>query len=252
MNENENLVTKVTENAEQTAEQTPVKTYTQEEVNEIIGKRIARKEAQIRKEYDREYGGLMDLLEAGTGKKGVKEVTDTFAGYYESKGVQVKKQPEYSAADLKILAQADADEIIRSGYEDVVDEVDRLTNIGVDNMTDRDKAVFKVLAEYRKNAETSRELAEIGVTEDVYNSQEFKDFAGKFNPSTPIRDIYDIFAKTQPKKEIRTMGSMTNKEVADNGVKDFYTYEEAMKFTKADFDKNPLLYTKVQESMTKW
>ena len=48
------------------------------------------------------------------------------------------------------------------------------------------------------------------------------------------------------------MGSMTNKEVADNGVKDFYTYEEAMKFTKADFDKNPLLYTKVQESMTKW
>lgn len=252
MSENENLVPNGTENAEQTAEQTPVKTYTQDEVDALIGKRLARNEAKIRKEYDRKYGGLTDVLKAGTGKETVEEMTDTFTQFYEKKGIQIKKQPEYSAADLQILAKADADEIIRSGYEDVVDEVDRLVNIGVDNMTDREKAIFKVLAEHRKNAETSKELAEIGVTEDVYNSQEFKDFAGKFNPSTPIKDIYNIFAKTQPKKEVRTMGSMTNTEVADNGVKDFYTYEEAMKFSKADFDKNPLLYKRVQESMTKW
>lgn len=252
MNENENLVPNGTENVEHTTEETPVKTYTQEEVDALVGKRLARNEAKIRREYDRKYGGLTDVLEAGTGKKTVEEMTDTFTQFYEKKGIQIKKRPEYSAADLEILAKADADEIIRSGYEDVVDEVDRLVNIGVDNMTDREKAIFKVLAEHRKNAETSKELAEIGVTEDVYNSQEFKDFAGKFNPSTPIKDIYNIFAKTQPKKEVRTMGSMTNTEVADNGVKDFYTYEEAIKFSKADFDKNPLLYKRVQESMQKW
>lgn len=252
MSENENLVPNGTENAEQTAEQTPVKTYTQEEVDALVGKRLARNEAKIRKEYDRKYGGLTDVLKAGTGKETVEEMTDTFTQFYEKKGIQIKKQPEYSAADLEILAKADADEIIRSGYDDVVDEVDRLVNIGVDNMTDREKAIFKVLAEHRKNAETSKELAEIGVTEDVYNSQEFKDFAGMFNPSTPIKDIYNIFAKTQPKKEVRTMGSMTNTEVADNGVKDFYTFEEAKKFSKADLDKNPLLYKRVRESMTKW
>lgn len=252
MNENENLVPNGTENVEHTTEETPVKTYTQEEVDALVGKRLARNEAKIRREYDRKYGGLTDVLKAGTGKETVEEMTDTFTQFYEKKGIQIKKKPEYSDADLQILAKADADEIIRSGYEDVVDEVDRLVNIGVDNMTDREKAIFKVLAEHRKNAETSKELAEIGVTEDVYNSQEFKDFAGKFNPSTPIKDIYNIFAKTQPKKEVRTMGSMTNTEVADNGVKDFYTYEEAMKFSKADFDKNPLLYKRVQESMTKW
>lgn len=252
MNENENLVPNGTENVEHTTEETPVKTYTQEEVDALVGKRLARNEAKIRREYDRKYGGLTDVLEAGTGKKTVEEMTDTFTQFYEKKGIQIKKQPEYSDADLQILAKADADEIIRSGYEEVVDEVDRLVNIGVDNMTDREKAIFKVLAEHRKNAETSKELAEIGVTEDVYNSQEFKDFAGMFNPSTPIKDIYNIFAKQQPKKEVRTMGSMTNTEVADNGVKDFYTYEEAMKFSKADFDKNPLLYKRVQESMQKW
>ena len=58
--------------------------------------------------------------------------------------------------------------------------------------------------------------------------------------------------KTKPKKEIKPMGSMTSSTVADTGVKDFYSFEEASKFTKADFDKNPALYKAVQESMTKW
>ena len=38
----------------------------------------------------------------------------------------------------------------------------------------------------------------------------------------------------------------------DNGVKEFYTYDEAIKFTKADFDKNPELYKAVENSMSKW
>ena len=54
MFENENLVTEVTENVENTTEETP-KTYTEAEFNakldEVLGKKIARKEAKIRKEY---------------------------------------------------------------------------------------------------------------------------------------------------------------------------------------------------------
>ena len=48
MLENENLVTEVTENVEQTTEETqqPIKTYTQEEVDAIIGKKKARWEAK--------------------------------------------------------------------------------------------------------------------------------------------------------------------------------------------------------------
>jgi hypothetical protein len=248
----ENLVTgQVAENVEQTTEQTP-KTYTQEEVDAIVGKRIARKEAKIRKEYDRKYGGLTDVLKAGTGKESVEEMTDTFQKFYASKGIKMPEKPNYSAKDIEVLAQAEADEIIHSGYEDVVEEVDRLTALGIENMTAREKAVFKTLAEHRQNAERGRELSSIGVTEDVYNSADFKAFAGKFNASTPIRDIYDIYAKTQPKKEIRTMGSMTNHNSGDAGVKDFYTVEEARRFTKADFDKNPALFAAVQKSMTKW
>jgi hypothetical protein len=249
MEMNENFVAE-TENVEQTTEQTP-KTYTQEEVNDIVGKRLARQEARIRKDNDRKYGPLVEVLKAGTGKEDVGEITDTFTEFYAKKGIQVQK-PSYTDSDIEVLAKAEADDIIRGGYEDVVEEVDRLTDIGFENMTAREKKVFKTLAEYRQSAETGRELGKLGVTEDVYNSAEFKEFKSKFNSNIPITDVYDIYRKTQPKKDIKPMGSMKNSNSGDNGVKDFYTVEEARRFTKEDYDKNPALFEAVQKSMTKW
>lgn len=252
MENEKNLVTEqVTENTEHTAEQTP-KSYTDEEVNAIVGKRLARQEAKIRKEYDRQYGDLVDTLKAGTGKESVDEINDTLKQFYQKKGIQIPQKPTYTAKDLETLARADADEIIRSGYEEVVEEVDRLTELGAARMTAREKALFKVLAEHRQNAERGKELSSIGVTEDVYNSAEFKDFQSKFNANTPIKDIYDIYAKTQPKKQIQTMGSMKNSTADTGAVKDFYSYEEAVKFTKKDFDNNPALLKAVEASMAKW
>ena len=256
MIEQENLVvTETAEKVETTTEETP-KTYTEAEFNakldEVLGKKIARREAKIRKEYERKYGNLEEVLKAGTGKESVEEMTDTFTKFYKEKGIEIPEKPSYSAKDIEVLARAEANEIISSGFDDVVEEVDRLAAVGADKMTAREKALFKVLAEHRQNAERSHELNKIGVTEDVYNSQEFKDFAGKFNPNTSIKDIYDIYAKTLPKKEIKTMGSMKTPVSADSGLKDYYSYEEAVKFTKKDFDNNPELYKRVQESMLKW
>ena len=255
MIENENLVTEeVAENVEQTTEETPK--YTEAEFNakldEVLGKKIARREAKIRKEYERKYDDMVGVLRAGTGKEDVGEITDTFRKFYESKGIKIDKKPEYTAQDLETLARADADEFIRGGYEDVVEEVDRLTELGAANMTAREKAMFRVLAEHRQNAEKGKELASIGVGEDVYNSAEFKAFQSKFNPNTPIKDIYDIYAKTQPKKQIQTMGSMKNPTTDEGAVKDYYSPEEARKFTKSELDKNPELYQAILRSMTKW
>ena len=249
---NDNLVTEEVSTESVVEKVEAPKTYTQEEVDAIVGKRIARNEKKIRKEYDRKYGGLEEVLRAGTGKENVEEMTDTFRQFYEKKGVKIPQKPTYSDSDIAILARAEADDIIRSGYEDVVEEVDRLTAIGLANMTAREKAVFKALAEHRQGAERGRELSKLGVTEDVYNGKEFKDFASKFNASTPIADIYDIYAKTKPKKEHQTMGSMKNNDSGDSGVKDFYTPEEARRFTKKDYDNNPALFKAVENSMLKW
>lgn len=265
MNEMENLELLNSENVEGATEETtgqveqiaePEKVYTEDDFNkkldEVLGKKIARREAKIRKEYEKKYGELESVLKAGTGKEDVAEMTDTFKQFYASKGVRIPEEPTYSSRDIEVLAKAEADDIIKSGLDDVIEEVDRLADIGLSNMTEREKAVFKELAEYRKNAEQGRELSKLGVGEDVYNSKEFKDFASQFTSNTPITKIYEIFNRMQPRKEVRTAGSMKNATQTETGVKSFYTRDEALQFTKKDFDRNPALFKAVEQSMLKW
>ena len=265
MNNIENLALENAENVEATTEQIaeqaeqiaqPEKIYTEEDFNkkldEVLGKKIARNTAKIRKEYEKKYGELETVLKAGTGKEDVGEMASTFRQFYEGKGIQIPKEPTYSARDIEALAKVDANDIISAGLDDVIEEVDRLAGIGLHNMSAREKAVFKELAEYRKTAEQSRELSKLGVTEDVYNSSDFKEFAGKFSPSTSITEIYEIYNKMKPRKEVRTAGSMTSTTPKDTGVKDFYTRDEALQFTQKDFDENPALFKAVEKSMLKW
>ena len=262
MENNENLenqeARQIPEAPEQTAE--TEKTYTRSEVDEmvrekldeILPKKIARTKAKLEKDYRRRYGGLESVLKAGTGKESVEEMTDAFQRFYRSQGIPIPENPGYSEKDIEVLAKADAEEIIRSGFDEVVEEVDRLAKMGASNMTPREKAVFTVLAEHRRNEEQKKELSRLGVTEDVFGSREFQEFASKFSSKTPIGDIYDIYSKTQPKKEIRTMGSMKNSTSDDGTVKDFYTRDEALRFTKKDLDKNPALFKALERSMLKW
>ena len=257
MNELENLVpAEGAENVEQPTEEAaaqPPKTYTDDEVNAIVGKRLARQEARIRKEYDRKYGDLEDVLKAGMGKEDMGEITSDLRKFYvERKGITIPEKPKYSERDNETLAQADAAEVIRGGLEEVVEETDRLAAIGVANMTPREKAMFRVLAEHRRNAERAQELAAIGVPEDVYNSADFQELAGLFKENTPIKKIYDYYKSTQPKKDIKPMGSMKSTATDGGGVKDYYSPDEARKFTKKEFDDNPALYNAVLKSMQKW
>ena len=265
MNEMENLVLdEGTENVEATATEEmveqvaePEKVYTEEEfnnkLNDVAGKRAARKEAKVRKEYDREYGELIDVLKAGTGFDGsVKDITANLKEFYGNRGVEFNQEPTYSARDTEVLARAEADEVINMGYEDVVEEINRYADIGIENLTPREKATLKILAEHQDKIEKGKELAKIGVTEDIYNNADFKAFASMFKSDIPITKIYEAYNKTQPKKEIKTMGSIKNTTADTNTVKDYYSREEALKFTKADFDKNPKLFEAVEKSMQKW
>lgn len=255
METNENVVTEeVAENVETTTEETE-KTYTEKEVNELLKKKldevlpgkIARREAKIRKEYDRKYGDLEGVLRAGTGKESVEDITDSFKQYYEQRGVTMPKKQTFSDKDLEVLARADAEDIINSGYDEVAEEVERLTKIGADKMTPREKALFRALADHRRDAERGRELSEIGVTKETYDSPEFREFASKFTVATPIREIYDLYVKTQPKKEIRTMGSV--KQAGGGGTKDYYSPEEIDRLTLKDLD-DPKVWEAVRRSMT--
>lgn len=266
MNEQENVVLEGTENVAPSTENTEVqveqiadesaKVYTEAEFNErlakAIEKKMARREAKIHKEYQKKYGDLENVLKAGTGKDNVEEITGTFKEFYESNGVRIPKQPQYNSNDIEVLARADADEIINSGMDDVIEELDRLTELGVTKMSAREKAMFKQLADYHKTTTQIQDLEKIGVTKEVYTSKEFKDFASKFSTSTPITEIFNIYNKMQPQKPIQTAGSMKSTQQEDNGVKDFYTVEEARAISRKELDKNPKLYEAVVRSMQKW
>lgn len=270
MGNNENLVPGEvgTENVEETTEETLVqpegktepedaqeeKVYTQKDFEEKLQKAIERKmprlEAKLRREYGKEME-LAEVLKAGTGKQNVEEVTGEFRKFYENKGIKLPTGTSYSDTDMKVLAAADAREIIGSGMDEVKEELDRLTELGTANMTPREKEVFLQLAEHHRMATQTQALQKIGVTEDVYASREFRDFAGQFQKEVPVTKIYEMYAKMNPQKEVRQPGSMkgTTKEDA---VKDFYTHEEASKFTREELRKNPELFKAVEKSMLKW
>lgn len=246
---------KVEKAVEQPTETPEEKKYSESELNkrvnellaEKLGKKTAIIERKLRREYDSKYGDLENVLKAGTGISDVKELTDTFTDFYTNKGKVIPTRNNYSESDLRILASAEADDIISSGFDDVVEEVDRLADKGLENMTPREKIMFQKLATYRQDKERENELASIGVTTDVLSNTEFTNFAKQFNTDVPIKDVYTMWTKTQPTKKVEQMGSMKN--TIPNKVKDYYTEEEISKLTLDDLN-NPDVWNAVRKSMT--
>lgn len=265
MFEENNLVTDVTENVEEPTEELTdgakleevdnsssneemapaVPTFTKEQVDEMIAKKLARKEAKIRKEYDKKYGRLENVLKAGTGEDDLDKVTDAFTSFYTKKGVEIPNNtPHYSQREMEILANAEADEIIALGYDEIKEEVDRYANIGVDNMSAQDKLIFSKLAKERTRIEDTKALASIGVTEVDDN---FKDFANKLNPNLSMTEKYEMYTKFNPKKEVTPIGSMKSGQM--DKTKDYYTEDEISKMTLDDLS-DPKVWEAVRKSMT--
>ena len=265
--ENENLVLDNTENVEETTEETteevaepsiekptePEKLYTEEDFNkkldEVLAKKIARKEAKIRKEYDNKYGRVENVLKSGLGVNSIEEATNQLSEFYTKKGITIPAEPTYSERDTEVLAKAEANDIISSGLDDVVEEVDRLAEIGVDNMTPRERLVFRQLAEYRKSEESRKQLASIGVKNELIDSKEFKDFANQFNSNTPITKVYELYTKTLDKPQTEKIGSMKNGDTREEKI--YYSPEDVDKLTSEELD-NPVIFKRVRESMEKW
>jgi hypothetical protein len=243
------------EEVEQPIETPEEKKYSESELNERVDKLLAEKlgkktaiiERKLRREYDSKYGDLENVLKAGTGINDVKELTDTFTDFYTNRGKVIPTRNNYSESDLRILASAEAEDIISSGFDDVVEEVDRLAEKGLENMNPREKIMFQKLATYRQNKERENELASIGVTTDVLNNTEFTTFASQFNSNVPIKDVYTMWTKTQPTKKVEQMGSMKN--TVPNKVKDYYTEDEISRLTLDDLN-NPDVWNAVRKSMT--
>ena len=221
--------------------------FTREQVDNIVAKKLARKEAKMRKEFNKKYGSLENVVNAGLGTESTEEAVEKLTDFYTQKGINIPKYSVDEDTEIK-AAKFEAAEIIESGYDDIVDEVDSLMKIGLENMTVGEKAKFQVLATERQRIEDQKQLAEIGVKE---LDDDFKDFEKKLNPDLSLKEKYELYQATKPKKEIKTMGSMKNTPMAQP-IKEFYTRDEALRLSDDDYKKHPELYEIIEKSMLKW
>lgn len=268
--ENENLVTDVTENDELTSEEIvegvdvgeetvnetenevtteapAVETFTKEQVDEMIAKKLARKEAKIRREYENKYSRLETVVNTGLGTSSVEESTEKLTEFYKKKGIEIPSTPVYTERETQLIANGEAQDIIDAGFDEVVEEVERLASIGVDNMTQRDKIIFSKLANYRAEVEQENDLRALGIGKEEINSPEFKDYARKLNPELSLKEKYEMYSQVKPKREINQIGSV--KSGMTNQVKDHYTQEEIAKLSLDDLD-DPQVWEAVRKSMT--
>lgn len=268
MEENEELVTEVTENVEEqpteevvegNVEPTeevvetpsePIKTYTDAEVDEIVKKKLYRQEQKLTREFNKQmssYKRAEEVLNAGLGTSNIEEATTNLANFYKEKGITIPdEKPNYNEFDMEAGAEKEAKSIIDSGYEDIVEETNRLAELGLDNMSKRDKIIFSVLSSERERIENEKEVASLGVSKEELESDEFKAFSNKY-PSLSLKDKYDLYSQLKPKKNENKMGSMKNG--ATSKVKEYYSPEEIAKLTEDDLEI-PGVYEAVRRSQT--
>lgn len=233
---------------EAAGEQQPEKLFTQEDMSKAVGKAKARATTKAERETQKTYGELVSVLRAGTGMESIADITASFRDFYKQKGVELPAQAALSQQQAQLLGKAEAEEIIGAGYDEVVEEVNRLTKLGVEKMDAQQLELFQTLAKHRQSVERSQALEAIGVKPEVYNGKEFQDFAAMFANTTPITKVYEMFARSQRPKAV-SIGSKKNGSHPEG--KTFYTPEEVDKLTSKDLD-DPVVFQRVRDSMKRW
>lgn len=230
------------------------KMYTKEEVDKMIENRVIRENKQHKKEMLK-YKKLENTLRQGLGKNNgedIDNITNSLDEFYKDQGIEINHDVSYrDDEEEKILGQADARNIIELGEEEMNSVVSELAN---KKRTAREDETLKIIYNELTIRKAKSELAEQGADSSIIESDKFKKFAGRYAANVPLIEIYNDYKKINgiQKQQPKTPGSMkgSNKNAVE--VKDFYTKEEAEKFTVEDFDRNPKLWKAIEDSASKW
>lgn len=263
--ENEDVVGTLEDTSEvettETTESVEEKHFTQKEVDKIIKSRVARVENDYKRK-SQQYEKIVNTLKVGMGKNDVslEELNKNLSEFYQEQGIEIPQNTAYSEEEEIILGNHYADELIDLDDEE---EINRIANeiykIPQEKRTARQKTVFNKLGEYMMHKNAINQLSKEGIDVSIADDEEFKKFASQFSVNTPIKTIYDIYTKVNKKEEIKekvvkkvpaSMGSTKNIN-SDMEIKEYYTPEEARKFTSKDLD-NPKLMKALENSMAKW
>lgn len=246
--------TSVTEDEMSNQQEQITKTYSEEEVEEMKkeihqknqeawNKRWGQEKTKLEREYAKK-DELVNLLQSQTSANSIDDLLNMSYAQYG-----VERQSISNSKDDEVLGKYDAKEILELDDESIEEEANRLA---VKKRTAREDATFKELGNYltsKKNeTKIKNEIKEAGIDEKVLEDEEFKSFMNKFNKDTSVKEIYDIYSKTNTKEQKEkpfSPGSLKDKKIKEES--EFYTEEEFQALTREDL-KNPKIYEKAMKS----
>lgn len=224
---------------------------TDEELNEIVDRRVSRRMKKLEKDQGI-YKDTENVLKIGLGVNDIREANAKLREYYSGEGYEMPKEyePEMSDREIQALANADAEDIIEEGEDAMRNEANRLAERGYENLNRREKVLFTRLASTLEENKNRRELLRLGASEELIDSNEFKEFAAQFNSKTPVEKILSLYnASNDTDVKFDNPGSMKNQDKG-NTSKEYYTDEEIDQLTDEQLD-DPKIWAAVRKSMTR-
>lgn len=171
----------------------------EEKVEERLKRDRINRERRQSKELAK-YKQLENVIKAGLGVDNLDDAISRTSDFYKEQGINI---PEYkdshSERDEKILAKADAQEIIELGMKEMEAEANRIANIPEAKRSVREQTMFNTLCETIIEKRQINELKEKGINTEILEDKKFKEFKGKFAFNTPVSDIYDMYFKLNQK-----------------------------------------------------
>lgn len=219
----------------------------------LIRDRVKR-EREVNERFSK-YQRLESILKAGLGVNDLDEAISKTSEFYKEQGVNIpsvdEKYSSLNERDMIVLAKADAQDIMECGEKEMEYEANRIADIPRDKRTLRERVMFDELCRELVSIRNVRELKDKGYDVKVLESDEFKEFSRDINK--PIVDVYEMFSRLNGfvKQAPKSPGSAKT-SVANESVKEFYTPEEARKFSEEDLIRNPKLEEAIERSMLRW
>lgn len=225
---------------------------------EKVEQRVIRDRIKREKEQNKElskYKQLENIMKTGLGVDNIDEAISKASNFYKEQGINIPTYNEnssYSERDEKILAEADAREIISFGKNEMETEANRIASIPEEKRTFRDKVLFNELCKELINIRDVESLKNKGYETEFLNAKEFTDFRQQFNINTPIEKIVDIYKQMNNLKVERpkSPGSAKNTSTIKQ-IKNYYSPEDFDKLTDEDLN-DPNIMKIVDKSRLQW
>lgn len=234
----------------------------EERANKIAEEKIEARLIRDRIKREREtasqrakYEELENIMKTALDAENLDEVITKSKNFYKEQGIDIPEtvsRLSLNERDEKVLAEADAREIISLGKAEMEEEANRIASIPESERSVREQTIFNEVCRELVNLNDIESLKEKGYDTEILNDRDFSSFREQFNLNTPVSKIYEMYQSIKGTKPVqpKSPGSAKTNN-SNNEIKDYYTPEEVRKFTEEDLD-NPKLMEAIDRSMLLW